>query len=116
MNIRTVQEPPTEDVVKLIHVTLILTMNNFSFSNEHYLQLTCKETAMGTCMAPSYANIFVDNLERQMLAKMDAVPSTQCRYIDDVFAIWPHGEEQLVEFLEEKINFIPLLNSWPSGP
>ena len=50
-----------------------------------------------------------------MLAKMDAVPSTWWRYINDVFAIWPHGEEQLVEFLEKKINFIPLLNSRPSG-
>ena len=35
---------------------------NFSFNNEHYLQL--KGTAMGTCMAPSYTNIFMDNLER----------------------------------------------------
>ena len=99
LNTRTVQKPQTEDIVKLI--TLILTKNNFSFNNEQYLQL--KGTAMGTCMAPSYANILMDNLERQVLAKMDAVPSTWWRYIDDVFAIWPHGEEQLVEFLE-KIN------------
>ena len=60
LNARTVQEPPTEDIVKLI--TLIFTKNNFSFNNKHYLQL--KGTAMGTCMAPSYANIFMDNLER----------------------------------------------------
>ena len=54
-------------------------------------------------MAPSYAKAFIHNLERRMLAKMDAVPSTWWRYIVDVFAIWPHGEEKLVEFLE-KIN------------
>ena len=55
---------------------------------------------MGTCMAPSYANIFMDNLEKQMLANMDAVPSTWCRYID-IFAIWPHGEEIITRaFLE----------------
>ena len=106
LNTRTVQELPTEDVVKLI--TLILTKNNFSFNNEHYLQL--KGTVMGTCMAPSYAIIFMNNLERRMLAKLDAVPSTWWRYIDDVFAIWPHGEEQLVEFLEKINQFHPSIN------
>ena len=60
LNTRSVQEPPTEDIVKLI--TLILTKNNFSFNYEHYLQL--KGMAMDTCMAPLYANIFMDNLER----------------------------------------------------
>ena len=103
LNTKTVQEPPTDDVVKLI--TLILMKNNFSFNNEHYLKL--KGTAMGTCMAPSYANIFMDNLERQMLAKMDAVTSTWWRYINDVFAIWPHGEEQLIKFLVEINQFHP---------
>ena len=49
LNTRSVQEPSTEDFVKLI--TLILTKNNFSFNNEHYLQL--KGMAIGTCMAPS---------------------------------------------------------------
>ena len=58
-------------------------------------------------MAPSYADMFMDNLERQMLAKMDAVPSTWRRYMDDVFAIWPHGEEQLVEFLKKIKQFHP---------
>ena len=42
-----------------------------------------------------------------MLASMDAVPSTWCRYIDDIFAIWPHGEEQLTEFLEKISTFYP---------
>ena len=47
-------------------------------------------------MALSYTNIF-----------MDAVPSTWWRYIDDIFAIWPHGEEQLVQFLEKINQFHP---------
>ena len=68
---RVVQEPPTEDIIKLI--SLILTKNNFSFNDEHYLHL--KGTAVGTCMAPSYANIFMDILERRILANLDEVPS-----------------------------------------
>ena len=54
-------------------------------------------------MAPSYEGIFTDDLERQMLAKMGVIPSTWWRYIIDIFAIWPNGEEQLITFLE-KIN------------
>ena len=60
LNTRNVLEPPTEDIVGLI--TLILKKNNFSFDGDHYSQI--KGTAMGTRMAPSYENVFMDNLER----------------------------------------------------
>ena len=65
---------------------------------------------MGTRMAPSYANIFMGDLERTILDKVDKRPNIWWRYIDDVFAIWPHGEECLVEFrqinnLHSKIEF-----------
>ena len=60
LNTRDLLEPPTEDIMKL--VTLILKRNNLSFNNEHYIQK--KGTAMGTLMAPSYANVFMDDLER----------------------------------------------------
>ena len=46
---------PTENICDLIR--MILTMSNFSFNNEHYLQKN--PTAMGTRMAPSYANLFM---------------------------------------------------------
>ena len=60
LDTRDVLEPHTDEIIKLI--TLILNKNNFSFNNKHYLQL--KGKAMGTCMAPSYANAFMDNLKR----------------------------------------------------
>ena len=44
---------------------MILTMNNFSFDNEHYLQK--HGTAMGTRMAPSYANLFMGKFEQQAI-------------------------------------------------
>ena len=56
---RTVQEPPTECLVETL--TLVLKNNNFTFDGNHYLQIN--GTAMGTKMAPSYANIFMGNLE-----------------------------------------------------
>ena len=55
---------------------------------------------MGTRMAPSYANIFMGDLERRVLNQVDKRPTTWWRYIDDVFTIWPHSEGCLIEFIE----------------
>ena len=85
----------TESICDLIR--MILTMNNFEFENNHYLQL--HGTAMGTKMAPAYANLFSGNLEQKILAQSPLKPLVWWRYIDDVFMIWPHGEEKLNEFV-----------------
>ncbi|XP_075435995.1 uncharacterized protein LOC142472734 [Ascaphus truei] len=53
------QEPLTETVTKCIE--FILTHNYFTFGNDTYLQTT--GTAMGTLMAPQYANLFCAKLE-----------------------------------------------------
>ncbi len=47
--------PPTAYLTRMMEQ--ILTLNNFSFNGEHYLQLN--GTAIGTRMAPSYANLFM---------------------------------------------------------
>ena len=54
---------------------------------------------METKMAPSYANIFMDQLEIQLLATNNLQPSFYTRFIDDIFLIWPHGEEELKTLL-----------------
>ena len=77
-------------------------MNNFEFENNHYLQLY--GTTMGTKMAPAYANLFMGDLEQKILAQSPLKPQVWWCYIDDVFMIWPHGEEKLNEF-------VTLLNS-----
>ena len=47
-------------------------MNNFEFENNHYLQL--HDTAMGTKMAPAYANLFMGDLEQKLLAQFPLKP------------------------------------------
>jgi hypothetical protein len=42
-------------------LTLVLKNNNFTVDGNHYLQIN--ETAMGTKMAPSYANTLMGDLE-----------------------------------------------------
>ena len=57
-------------------------------------------TAMGTKMAPSYANLFMGVLENQMLCTYHHKPLVYFRYIDDIFMIWTEGEESLHDFLK----------------
>ena len=53
---------------------MILTMNNFSFYDNHYLQI--HGTAMGTKMALSYANLFWGYFEANALENAPIQPHT----------------------------------------
>ena len=99
LNSRTTKQPPTEDLTELTNQ--ILTKNNFEFGDQHLLQI--RGTAMGTWMAPSYANIFMGKLEQELLAQTRIKPTIWWRHnnIDDVFALWTHGEESLINFIGE---------------
>ena len=105
LNEQEVLNPPTEDIVHL--VSIILKRNNFSFDGMHYLQK--QGTAMGTRMAPSYANIFVGRFEIYLLQQTVQRRTIWWRYIDDIFAVWPHGEENLKVFLTEINPFHPTI-------
>lgn len=76
---------------------LVLRNNNFEFNENHYLQTL--GMAIGTKMAPSYANLFTDRLERRLLSQAQVKPYIWLRYIDDVFMVWTGTELELVEFL-----------------
>ena len=78
-------------------IRMILTMNNFSFNNEHYLQK--HGTAMGTRMAPSYANLSMGKFEQQAIDNSLLKPFIWWRFIDDIFMIWTHREEHLKSFI-----------------
>ena len=77
-------------------IEFILSHNNFTFKEKHFLQV--KGTAMGTRMAPSYANIFMAWFEGKLLNSLSLGPTHYYRYIDDIFFIWPHGEKELLAF------------------
>ena len=59
-----------------------------SFNDENFLQ-ECG-TAMGTKIAPCYANIFMAVLEENCLRGYPCKPLAYYRYIDDIFSIWSH--------------------------
>ena len=88
------------DIPTLIY--FILAHSLFKFNNDHYLQI--KGTAMGTKIAPTCANIYMDAIERSFVSSSPLRPSIYYRYIDDIFPIWPHGNDSLTHFLEHANN------------
>ena len=55
-------------------------------------------------MAPAYANISMDAIETSFLSSTPLKSSIYNRYIDDIFPIWPHGNDSLTHFLEHANN------------
>jgi len=70
---------------------------------------------MGTRMAPSYANIFMGELEKHLLQNTTYKPAVWWRYIDDILVLWNNGEEQLQKFLKEINALHPTNNSLLNG-
>ena len=68
----------------------------FRFNGQIYQQIQC--TAMGTKMAPSYANLFMDRFERAFLAQKPILPLVWKRYIDDILCIWTCTRSELDSF------------------
>ncbi|MCG8031445.1 MAG: GIY-YIG nuclease family protein [Candidatus Thiodiazotropha taylori] len=60
---------------------------------------------MGTKVAPSYANIFMGELESKLLLTAPYQPYVYLRYIDDIFMIWTGTEQELQLFYEHCNNF-----------
>ena len=92
--------PTNNSICDLLH--LVLSCNNFQFDNKHYLQIG--GTAMGTKVTPSFANIFMSWFEDKFVYTYTPKPLLWKRYIDDIFMIWPHGQESLNEFVKHLNN------------
>ncbi|XP_071478870.1 uncharacterized protein [Diadema antillarum] len=95
LNARMNPSPPTDQLIRLLE--LVLTLNNFQFNGKNYLQI--EGTAMGTPVAPSYANIFMGEIEAELLELTNAIfPRSWKRYIDDIIFIWTQCPQSLAQF------------------
>ena len=105
---RTPSTISTETLCDLIR--MILTMNNFTFNDKHYLRnILFTETAMGTRMAPSYANLFLTKFEKVALLRVPFQPYIWWRFIDDIFMIWTHSLDDLQTFTTYLNNIHPII-------
>ena len=87
--------PHNSYIIELLE--LVLTNNHFEFNGKYYHQLSV--TAMGTKLAPSYANIFMTKFEEKYVYTYPLHPKLWKRFIDDIFMIWPHGMDSLLKFI-----------------
>ncbi len=94
-NSKDVPIPPNtmSDLLKIV-----LTQNHFQFTDLMFHQI--QGTAMGTKMAPAYANIFMAELEEKLLNNYHITPLLWKRYIDDILCMWPGTQSELEKFTE----------------
>ena len=79
----------------------VLKNNYFGFRSEMFKQI--EGTAIGTKMAPPYACIFMDGVEKEFLSSIRFKPLWWKRFIDDIIKLWTHGEQKLREFIHTYI-------------
>nr|XP_060609685.1 uncharacterized protein LOC132761116 [Anolis sagrei ordinatus]XP_060609686.1 uncharacterized protein LOC132761116 [Anolis sagrei ordinatus]XP_060610145.1 uncharacterized protein LOC132761359 [Anolis sagrei ordinatus]XP_060610146.1 uncharacterized protein LOC132761359 [Anolis sagrei ordinatus]XP_060610703.1 uncharacterized protein LOC132761651 [Anolis sagrei ordinatus]XP_060610704.1 uncharacterized protein LOC132761651 [Anolis sagrei ordinatus]XP_060615565.1 uncharacterized protein LOC13276 len=88
LNRRSNCHPPTFFLLDLLDI--ILEKNFFKFDQKYYFQI--QGVAMGSPVAPSIANLFMDNLENNIILNRAYNPVAgsiikYCRFIDDIFII-----------------------------
>ena len=86
----------TETLMELAEC--VLKNNIFEHNEDLYKQL--RGTAIGTKMTPPYAVLFMGKLEEEFLEAQSLKAIVWWRYIDYIFMLWQHGEENLKIFLE----------------
>ena len=94
------KDPTKTSISTYILDLLKLVLHNmyFEFNGDYFLQTG--GTAMATALGPNYANIFMDKFETRALNNYPLKPLLWKRFIDDIFMVWTHGEEQLNKFVE----------------
>ena len=92
---------PTSELIRM--ADFVLKNNYFEFNGQIKQQIS--GTAIGTKFAPPYACLFMDKIETAFLETQQLQPLVWFRYIDDIFFIWTHGEQELQTFLRSLNEF-----------
>ncbi len=94
------QHPPYQLPLCVIRklLILVLTRNSFQFNGHFFIQKN--GVAMGTRVAPTFANIYLHMLESKLLQNFTHRPKFCFRYIDDIWGVWTNGLENLLKFVE----------------
>ena len=93
--------------VKKISTENLIKMAEFVLKNKVFQQIS--RTAISTKFAPPYACIYMYRVEQDFLKTQELQPLLRFRFIDDIFFIWTHGNEELKKFMENFNNFTPNL-------
>lgn len=89
-------EISNSEILRLLEMVLL--RNSFRFNGHHFLQVG--GTAMGTRVAPTFANIYMDSFECTHVYPYSLRPRLWLCFIDDILLIWDHGMDELKLFIE----------------
>ena len=84
-------KPSNHSLIELLK--LVLNRNCFVFNGGHYKQI--KGTAMGTRVAPAFANIFLNDFEEKYVYTHNTKPLVWFKFIDDIFSIFTCGRRRI---------------------
>ena len=106
LNLRSRLDPPTHVLLRLAE--LLLTSNCFTFNNRYFLQK--RGVAMGSCLGPSYACLFMSYQEHLIFESYQGVfPDLYRRYIDDGVGAASLERDELLQFINYICNFNPAI-------
>ena len=111
LDLRQEKDVTTSTLIELADV--VLKNNIFTFMEKTLKQN--RGATIGTKFAPPYSILFMGELEKKILSKIELKPYLWWRYIDDIFFLWEHGEEKLkkfIEYLNEKHPTIKFTAEW----
>ena len=86
---------------------LILEENSFKFTNKLYLQR--HGTSMGTKAAVAFTNIFMAEIETQVLRQSKHKPLEWINYIDDIASLWVTTKDEVLQFIQKANQFHPTI-------
>ena len=78
---------------------VLLKNNIFEFNGNVKQQVA--GTAIGTKFAPLYACIYMDEVETEIVKKQELNPLVWFRCMIDIFFIWNHSDDELLENLNK---------------
>jgi len=81
----------------LMEMVTVCTQNTyFQFGTDFYKQV--RGMAMGSPLSPVLCNIYLEHLENRAINSFITKPILFCRYVDDIFFVWPEGVCSIEEF------------------
>ena len=60
-------------------------------------------------MAVGFANIFMADIETQIVSQSVAKPTVWKRYFDDIFSLWDTGKHDIERFIEQANSYHPTI-------
>lgn len=88
--------------------TACISSTYFYWNGQYYEQI--RGAAMGSPLSPIIANLYLEKFKQDALSTAKYKPTHYFRYIDDMFATWPHGRMELDNFLHHLNTRHPTIN------